>query len=96
MKQRTISAILLLAILMGCLIISTKLFGIVMMIATILGFNEFFDIKYSENKKRYRLVKLLGIISLILITLNNTFYNINMNVTILLPLLIYIPFAMGL
>ena len=88
MKQRTISAILLLAILIGCLIISTKLFGIVMMIAAILGFNEFFDIKYSENKKRYRLVKLLGIISLILITLNNTFYNINMNVTILLPLLI--------
>ena len=88
MKQRTISAIILLAILIGCLIISTKLFGFVMMIIAILGFNEFFDIKYGDNLKKYRLIKGLGIVSLILITLNNTFYNVNINVTILIPLLI--------
>ena len=88
MKQRTISAIILLVVLIGCLLISTKLFGLVMMIAAILGFNEFFDIKYSENIKKYRLIKILGIISLILLTLNNTFYHIDMNITILLPLII--------
>lgn len=87
MKQRTISAVILLIILIGCLLVSTKLFGILMMIAAILGFNEFFDIKY-ENNKKYRVIKILGIISLILIALNNTFYKIEMNITILLPLLI--------
>jgi len=87
MKQRTISAVILLIILIGCLLVSTKLFGILMMIAAILGFNEFFDIKYESNKK-YRVIKILGIISLILIALNNTFYKIEMNITILLPLLI--------
>ena len=88
MRQRVLSAIVLLAILIGCLIISSKLFGLVMMIIAILGFNEFFDIKYSDNLKKYHLIKILGIISLILIALNNTFYNININVTILIPLLI--------
>ena len=87
MKQRTISAIILLIILIGSLLISPKLFGIIMMVAAILGFNEFFSIKY-ENDKKYRLIRVLGIISLILITLNNTFYKIEMNITILLPLII--------
>ncbi len=86
MKQRTISAIVLLIILIGSLLISTKLFGLIMMVAAVLGFNEFFDIKY-ENNKRYRLIKVIGIISLILIAMNNTFYKLDMNITILLPLL---------
>ncbi len=87
MKQRTISAIVLLIILIGSLLISTKLFGIIMMIAAIVGFNELFDIKYKDNLKKYRLIKILGIISLILIVLNNTFYKIDIKVTVLLPLL---------
>ena len=49
MKQRTISAIILLGILISALVISSKLFGIVMMVVAILGFNEFFDIKYLQN-----------------------------------------------
>ena len=87
MKQRTISAIVLLIILIGSLLISTKLFGIIMMIAAIVGFNELFDIKYKDNLKKYRLIKILGIISLVLIVLNNTFYKIDIKVTVLLPLL---------
>ena len=87
MKQRTISAIVLLIILIGSLLISTKLFGIIMMIAAIVGFNELFDIKYKDSLKKYRLIKILGIISLILIVLNNTFYKIDIKVTVLLPLL---------
>lgn len=88
MKKRTISAMILLIVLIGSILISTKLFGLLMMLAAILGFNEFFDIKYSDNLKKYSIIKILGIISLVLITLNNTFYNIDMKVTILLPLLI--------
>ncbi len=86
MKERTVSAMILLFLLITSLIISSKVFGLVMLVITILGFNEFFDIKY-ENKKELKVIRILGIISLILLTLNNTFYRISMNVTILLPIL---------
>lgn len=86
MKERIIGAIILLTILVSSLIISSKLFGIVILIIAILGFNEFFNIKYDEKKLDF--IKLLGIICLILITLNNTFYKLNMNIIVLLPLLL--------
>lgn len=88
MKQRTISAIILLIILISCLVVSSKLFGIVMLFISILGFNEFFDIKYNDKLTELKYIKLLGILGLILITLNNTFYTLNMNVVILCPLII--------
>lgn len=88
MKQRTISAIILLIILIGSLVISSKLFGIVMLVTAILGFNEFFNIKYEENSKKLILIRVLGIVSLILLTLNNTFYHIDVNITIILPILL--------
>ena len=84
MKDRVIGAIILLTILISSLIISSKIFGIVIMIIAILGFNEFFDIKY--NKDKLRLIKILGIICLILITINNIFYKFNMNIVVLLPI----------
>ena len=89
MKQRTISAMILLVILIGCLVISSKLFGIVMLVISILGFNEFFDIKYKDRLKELRYIKLLGILGLILVTLNNTFYRVDINVVILFPLIIH-------
>ena len=88
MKQRSISAIIMLVILISCLLISSKLFGLVMLIVAMLGFNEFFNIKYGERLKELRIIKILGLISLVLITLNNTFYKVDVNVTILVPLLI--------
>lgn len=88
MKQRVISATIMLILLIGCLIISSKVFGILMQVIAILGFNEFFNIKYKEKSKELIIIKILGIISLILITLNNTFYKLSINVTILAPLLI--------
>ena len=87
MKQRTISAIFLMLILIGCMAISSKLFGLLMLLVTILGFNEFFDIKYGR-KKELRIVRWLGIISLILITLNKTFYNLQIMTVVLLPLIL--------
>jgi len=88
MKQRTISAIILLAILISCLVINSYLFGLVILLISILGFNEFFDIKYKDKKKELMIVRAFGIFSLILVCLNNTFYKIDMNITILLPLLL--------
>ena len=87
MKQRTISAIFLMLILIGCMAISSKLFGFLMLIVAILGFNEFFDIKY-ERKKELRIVRWLGIISLILLTLNKTFYDLQVTTVVLLPLIL--------
>lgn len=59
-----------------------------MMLISILGFNEFFNIKYRDKLKELRYIKLLGILGLVLITLNNTFYKLDMNVVILFPLII--------
>ena len=88
MKQRTISAIILLMIMIGSLVVSSKLFGIVMLIFSIIGFKEFFDIRYNEKNKKLNLIRILGILCVLLIVMNNTFYKIEMNVLILLPLII--------
>ena len=87
MKQRTISAIVLLAIMIGSMLINSKLFGILMLIFAVLGFMEFFDIRY-DKKKDMNLIKLLGVICLLLIAMNNTFYKIDMNIVVLIPLLV--------
>lgn len=85
MKQRTISAIILLVVLISALAISSRLFGILMAICAVLGFCEFFQVKFNkETKLNY--IKVIGIISILLITLNNCFYKIDNNVCILIPL----------
>lgn len=86
MKKRTISAIILLLVLIGSLVINTKLFSVVMAFITILGFNEFYDIKYNK-KKELAIIRILGIISLIVLILNNVFYKLDIRVTILFPII---------
>ena len=88
MKQRTISAIILLAVMIGALLIDSKIFGMLMVLFSIIGFNEFFEIRYVDKNKKLNLIKILGVISLLLIAMNNTFYKLDMNVVMLLPLLI--------
>lgn len=88
MKKRTLSAIVLLFVMIGSILISSKLFGILMLLFSILGFREFFDIKYSKNNDKLGLIKVIGILCLILISMNNTFYKLDMNIIILLPLLL--------
>ena len=88
MKQRTISAIILLIVMIGSMIIDSKLFGILMLIFSVIGFREFFDIRYKEKNNKLNLIKLLGIICVVLIAMNNTFYKLDINVMVLLPLLI--------
>lgn len=88
MKKRTISAIILLFVMIGSILISSKLFGILMLLFSILGFREFFDIKYSKNNDKLGLIKVIGILCLILISMNNTFYKLDVNIIVLLPLLL--------
>ena len=88
MKQRTISAIILLGLMIGSILINSKLFGILMLIFSVIGFKEFFDIRYNEKNKKLNLIRLLGILNVLLIAMNNTFYKIDLNVVVLIPLLI--------
>ena len=87
MKKRTIGAIILLVILIGSLLISTKVFSLVMLAAALLGFREIINIKYGESEENIEFIKLIGYISIILITLNKVFFNINETALIILPIL---------
>ena len=75
------------AILVGCFIISSKLFGLLMMVTAIIGFNEFFKLRYSMRNKRIDIVRILGWISLSLIVLNNVFYKADISILIIFPML---------
>lgn len=88
MKQRTISAIILLGIMIGSILINTKLFGILMLLFSVIGFREFFDIRYKEKNRKLDLIRLIGILSVLMIGMNNTFYKIDLNIVVLIPLLI--------
>ena len=87
MKERTISVIILLILMIGSMIIDSKLFGILMLIFSVLGFLEFFNIRYSEKNKKLDLIRIVGILCLLLVSMNNTFYKLDMNIIVLIPLL---------
>ena len=86
MKKRTISAIILLTILISSLIISSKLFGLIMLVFSILGFNEIFNVKYKNNNKKNKLLKIIGVIFVIITTLNNNLYKMDISIILLLML----------
>ena len=87
MKKRTISAIILLTILISSLMISSKLFGLIMLVFSILGFNEIFNVKYKNNNKKNKLLKIIGVIFIIITTLNNNLYKMDISIILLLMLL---------
>ena len=88
MKQRTISAVILLVIMVGSILIDSKLFGILMLLCSIIGFKEFFDIRYNGKNKKLNLIKLIGGLCVLFVAMNNTFYKLNLNIVVLFPLLI--------
>lgn len=88
LKKRTFSAMVLLLILVVSLIISSKLFSLIMLLCAILGFNELFSVKYKKRVKELDIIKIFAILSIILITLNNIFYVLDTKVLVLLPLLV--------
>ena len=55
MKQRTISAIILLIIMIGSILINSKLFGVLMLLFSVIGYKEFFEIRYNEKNKKLNL-----------------------------------------
>lgn len=88
MKQRTISAIILLLVMIGCFILHSKLFGLLIGIAAIIGFNEFFNIKYTSKNKKMRTIRMLGIFMMILLLYNEVFWKFDLKVLVLFLFLI--------
>lgn len=86
MKKRTVSAVILLLILIGSIFINIKLFNLVLLVIALIGFNELLNIKY--NKKDYLIIRCLGLISLIMLLLNNTFYKIDLGIILSFSLLV--------
>lgn len=86
MKKRTISAIIMLIILIGSFIINSKLFGLIMILLSLVGFNEIFTIKYGN--KKLKLIKWLGMLCLFMLTVSMVFSEVKTNSLILIPLII--------
>ena len=87
MKERSISAVILVTILVGSILIGYKAFGIVMLIFACLGFRELINIKYSEKSKNIEIVKLIGYVSLFLIVLNDIYLKLDNKFLMILPML---------
>lgn len=87
MKERTIGSIILLVILVGSLLINPLLFSLVMTLAALLGFRELVDVKYGKKEFKLEFIKIFSYISIILITLNKTLFDVNNNILIVLLIL---------
>ena len=86
MKKRTFSAVILLIILVGSVFLGYQAFGIVMLIASLIGYHELFQIKYEEKKQNIAMVQLLGYFSLILLVLNDIFFSLDNNILVILQI----------
>ena len=87
MKKRTFSAVILLGILIGSVFLGYKVFGLVMLIASMLGYHELFQIKYEERRQNIAMIQLLGYFSLVLLVLNDIFFSLDSNLLVVLPIL---------
>ena len=87
MKKRTIGAVILLAILIGSIMIGYEAFGLVMLACAILGYFELINIKYDSKDKNLEMIRLIGCASLILLVLNETFFDFSNEVLFLVQML---------
>lgn len=87
MKIRTISGIILIFILLASLLIDYRVFAIIMTLSALLGYREMLNIKYKERENNFEFVRLVGYISVILITLNGIFFKLSNNITLIIPIL---------
>lgn len=87
MKMRTIGAVILLVILIGSIMIGYEAFGIVMLACAVFGYGELINIKYKNLEKNMDMIRLIGVVCLILLVLNETFFNISNDLLLLVPML---------
>lgn len=87
MKMRIVGAIILLAILIGSIMIGYEAFGLVMAVGAILGYVELINIKYDKNDRNMNMMVLIGTVCLMLLVLNDTFFSLDNNLLLLVPML---------
>ena len=87
MKMRTVGAVILLVILIGSIMIGYEAFGLVMLACSILGYNELINIKYNNNDRHVDMIRFVGVICLILLVLNEIFFDISSELLLLVPML---------
>lgn len=87
MKKRTISAFFIVLILTVSIAYGNPIFTILMSLCAILGLNEFIGVKNKSKKKKLDFINLISYISLLSITLNNTFFSVDSLSLLVLPIL---------
>ena len=87
MKTRSISAITLTAVLIISIFLGFKIFGIVMLICAMIGYRELFNIKFKEKSNSIAIMNFIGYLNLVLICLNEVFFQFDNTIIILLPIL---------
>ena len=87
MKKRVLSSIGLLIVLIGSILLGSKIFGIAMLLFAMIGYRELFQIKYQEKSNNIAVMSLIGYLNLILICLNDVFFKLDNNIITLLPIL---------
>ena len=87
MKKRILSSAGLLIILIGSILLGSKIFGIVMLIFAMLAYRELFKIKYEDKSQNIAVMSLIGYMNLIIICLNETFFKLDNYFVTLLPIL---------
>lgn len=87
MRMRIIGAGILLFILIGSIMIGYQAFGLVMLVCAVMGYGELINIKYNVKNKNLDMVRLIGGASLVLMVLNDTFFNLSNEVLFLVPML---------
>lgn len=87
MKMRTIGAAILMMVLVGSLMIGYEAFGLVILVCAILGYGELINIKYDNKDKNLDMIRLIGGLSLVLLVLDELFFNLNDEVLFLVPIL---------
>ena len=87
MKMRTIGAAILLAILIGSIMIGYEAFGLVMLVCSVIGYGELFNIKYDGKDKNLDMIRLIGGLCLVLLVLNETLFTVSNELLLLVPML---------
>lgn len=87
MKKRLIGAFLLLLVLIGSIMIGYEAFGLVMLVCSVIGYRELVNIKYEKSEKSMDMIVIIGVICLIFLVLNETFFNLSSDLLLLVPML---------
>jgi len=87
MKKRSISAFFIVLILTISIAYGKWLFALLMGLCSVLGLYEFMGVKNIRKKKKLDFINLISYISLLLITLNNTFFSIDLTSLLMFSIL---------